>query len=130
MNLNYDEIVDRIQTFHEVLKVTERRDKVYTSDEKNELKDSIMTMDKESYAKYKQEHEQTKQMGNIEYQAYIKSKLPTVEEKVFYDGRRNNLRDFNLDKNSLDVLSTNPKNIKHNLDLYKDNTPSTLNYKI
>lgn len=130
MNLNYDEIVDRIQTFHEVLKITERRDKVYTSDEKNELKDSIMKMDQESYTKYKQEHKQTKQMGSIEYQAYIKSKLPPVEEKVFYNGRRNNLRDFNLDKNSLDVLSTNPQNIKHNLDLYKDNRPSSLNYKI
>lgn len=133
MNLNYDEIVDRIQTFHEVLKVTERRDKVCTSDEKNDLKDLIMGMDKEVYITFKDEHNQTKNMGSIEYQAYLASKKPPiaeVEEKVFYDGRRNNLRDFNLDQNSLNVLSSQSQGSKQKIDLYKDNTPSSINYKI
>lgn len=32
--MEYPELVDRVNTFHEVLKTTERRDKVYTTEEK------------------------------------------------------------------------------------------------
>lgn len=128
--MEYPELVDRVNTFHEVLKTTERRDKVYTTEEKNELKDSIMTMDDERYAEFKQEYNKTKNMNSLEYQAYKDSQLPAPEEKVLYDGRRNNLRDFNLDQTSLNILSNPAPAVNKKLDAYKSDTPSNLNLKI
>jgi hypothetical protein len=128
--MEYPELVDRVNTFHEVLKTTERRDKVYTSEEKNELKDIIMAMDNESYDAFKKEYNETKNMNSIEYQAYKDSQLPVPEEKVFYDGRRNNLRDFNLDQTSLNILSNPAPAVNKKLDAYKSDNSSNLNLKI
>lgn len=128
--MEYPELVDRVNTFHEVLKTTERRDKVYTPEEKNELKDTIMAMDDELYAEFKQEYNQIKNMNSLEYQAYKDSQLPEPEEKVFYDGRRNNLRDFNLDQTSLNILSNPAPAVNKKLDAYKSDNPSSLNLKI
>lgn len=128
--MEYPELVDRVNTFHEVLTTTERRDKVYTPEEKNELKDTIMAMDNERYAQFKEEYNKTKNMNSLEYQAYKDSQLPSPEEKVLYDGRRNNLRDFNLDQNSLNILSNPAPAGNKKLDAYKSDNPSSLNLKI
>lgn len=128
--MEYPELVDRVNTFHEILKTTELRDKVYTSEEKNELKDSIMAMDNESYDAFKKEYNETKDMNSIEYQSYKDSQLPVPEEKVFYDGRRNNLRDFNLDQTSLNILSNPAPAVNKKLDAYKSDNSSNLNLKI
>jgi hypothetical protein len=128
--MEYPELVDRVNTFHEVLKTTEIRDKVYTQEEKNELKESIMLMDNERYAEFKKEYNETKNMNSLEYQAYQDFKGNPVEEKVFYDGRRNSLNDFNLDKNSLNILSNPTPAVNKKLDAYKPDKPSTTNLKI
>jgi len=128
--MEYPELVDRVNTFHEVLKTTEIRDKVYTQEEKNELKESIMLMDNERYAEFKKEYNETKNMNSLEYQAYQDFKGNPVEEKVFYDGRRNSLNDFNLDKNSLNILSNPTPAVNKKLDAYKPDKTSTTNLKI
>ena len=128
--MEYPELVDRVNTFHEVLKTTEIRDKVYTQEEKNELKESIMLMDNERYAEFKKEYNETKNINSLEYQAYQDFKGNPVEEKVFYDGRRNSLNDFNLDKNSLNILSNPTPAVNKKLDAYKPDKPSTTNLKI
>ncbi len=128
--MEYPELVDRVNTFHEVLKTTEIRDKVYTQEEKNELKESIMLMDNERYAEFKKEYNETKNMNSLEYQAYQDFKGNPVEEKVFYDGRRNSLNDFNLDKNSLNILSNPTPAVNKKLDAYKPDKPSSTNLKI
>lgn len=128
--MEYPELVDRVNTFHDVLKTTESRDKVYTPEEKNELKEFIMLMDNERYAEFKKEYNETKNMNSLEYQAYKDSQLPPPEEKAFYDGKRNNLRDFNLDQNSLNILSNPAPAVNKKLDAYKSDNPSSLNLKI
>lgn len=128
--MEYPELVDRINTFHDVLKTTESRDKIYTPEEKAELKENIMKMDKENYDEFKKEYNHTKHMNSIEYQAYKYSQLPAPEEKVFYDGKRNNLRDFNLDQNSLNILNNPAPAINKKLDAYKSDNSSNLNLKI
>lgn len=128
--MEYPELVDRINTFHDVLKTTESRDKIYTPEEKAELKETIMKMDNESYDEFKKEYNHTKHMNSIEYQLYKDAKLPPADEKVFYDGRRNNLRDFNLDQNSLNILSNPIPSANKKLDAYKTENPSHLNFKI
>lgn len=130
MIMDYTEIVDRVNTFHEVLKTTESRDKIYTPEEKAELKETIMAMDNQSYDAYKKEYELTKNMNSLEHQAYQDLKANPVEEKVFYDGRRNSLNDFNLDQNSLNILSNPTPAVNKKLDAYKTDKPSTTNLKI
>lgn len=130
MIMDYTEIVDRVNTFHEVLKTTESRDKIYTPEEKAELKETIMAMDNQSYDAYKKEYELTKNMNSLEHQAYQDLKANPVEEKVFYDGRRNSLNDFNLDKNSINILSNPTPAVNKKLDTYKTDKPSTTNLKI
>lgn len=128
--MEYPKLVDRVNTFHDVLKTTESRDKVYTLEEKAELKETIMKMDNESYNVFKKEYNDTKHMNSIEYQFYKNAQLPPADEKVFYDGRRNNLRDFNLDQNSLNILSNSSPAINKKLDTYKTNNATHLNLKI
>lgn len=128
--MEYPELVDRINTFHDVLKTTESRDKVYTPEEKAELKETIMAMDNENYAALKKEYLHTQNMNSIEYKTYLDSKESPAEEKVFYDGKRNNLRDFNLDQTSINILTTPQPVINKKIDIYKDDKPSNLNLKI
>jgi hypothetical protein len=130
MIMDYPEIVERVNTFHEVLKTTESRDKIYTPEEKAELKETIMAMDNETYAAFKKEYHHTKNMNSLEYQDYQDSKADPVEEKVFYDGRRNTLKDFNLDQTSLNILTSPTPVVNKKIDIYKDDKPSNLNLKI
>lgn len=130
MIMDYPELVDRVNTFHEVLKTTESRDKVYTPEEKAAMKETIMSMDNQSYEAYKKEYDITKNMNSLEYKNYQDFKGDPVEEKVFYDGRRNSLSDFNLDKNSLNILSNPTPAVNKKLDAYKSDKPSTTNLKI
>lgn len=128
--MQYPEIIERINTFHEVIKTTESRDKIYTTEEKTELKEFIMGMDNKSYDAYKKEYDITKNMNSLEHQAYQDSKADPVEEKVFYDGRRNTLKDFNLDQTSLNILTAPTPVVNKKIDIYKDDKPSNLNLKI
>lgn len=128
--MDYTEIVERVNTFHEILKTTENRDKIYTPEEKADLKETIMAMDNKSYDAYKKEYDINKNMNSLEYQAYQEFKDNLVEEKVFYDGRRNNLRDFNLDQTSLNILSNPTPIVNKKLDAYKQDKPSITHLKL
>jgi hypothetical protein len=131
--MDFPNIIDRINTFHNVLSTTEKRDRLLTREEKNQLKHDIMSMSSDHYDNYKKEYEHIKDMSGIEYQ-YNRDltaiKEIGISEKSFYNGKRNTLSDFNIDQNAMNILC-NPMFLKkRNIDILKADKPAGMNLKV
>lgn len=129
--MDFPDIIDRINTFHNVLSTTEKKDRLLTREEKNQLKHDIMAMSSEHYDNYKKEYEYIKDMSGLEYKYNQHlTAIQELPEKAMYDGKRNQLSDFNIDQNAINILC-NPMFLKRrNIDILKADKPSGMNLKV
>lgn len=102
--MNYPEILDRITLFYEVLEVELNRKGALNAKERETLKDSILILNQEELKEYKENFEKTKHLTSIEIEE-METKKEEPDRFVVMNGLRNHILDFNLDKNSLEILN-------------------------
>lgn len=102
--MNYPEILERITLFYEVLEVELNRKGALNAKERETLKDSILILNQEDLKEYKENFEKTKHLTLIEIEE-METKKEEPDRFVVMNGLRNHILDFNLDKNSLEILN-------------------------
>lgn len=110
--MNYPEILERITLFYDVLEVELRRKGALSAKERESLKDSILILNSDELEKYRENFEKTKYLTSLEIEE-IEAKIDEPDRFVVMNGLRNHILDFNLDKNSLEILNgKEPKPVK------------------
>lgn len=110
--MNYPEILERITLFYDVLEVELRRKGALSAKERESLKDSILILNSDELEKYRENFEKTKHLTSLEIEE-IEAKIDEPDRFVVMNGLRNHILDFNLDKNSLEILNgKEPKPVK------------------
>lgn len=110
--MNYPELLERINLFYEVLDVEINRKGALNAKERESLKDSILILNADELEKYRENFEKTKHLTSLEIEE-IEAKKEEPDRFVVMNGLRNHILDFNLDKNSLEILNgKEPETVK------------------